>query len=50
MQKGMEFINNTNIKEDCLGKKKLHLGQRGKCFCKISVKVYKQRRLNQFFV
>ena len=28
MQKGIEFINNNNIKENFLGKKKLHLGQR----------------------
>ena len=29
IQKGIGFINNNNIKEDFLGKKKLHLGQRG---------------------
>ena len=29
MQKAVGFININNIKEDFLGKKKLHLGQRG---------------------
>ena len=29
MQKAIGFININNIKEDFLGKKKLHLGQRG---------------------
>ena len=29
IKKGIGFINNNNIKEDFLGKKKLHLGQRG---------------------
>ena len=29
MQKGIGFINSNNIKEDFLGKKKLHLDQRG---------------------
>ena len=29
MQKGIGFINNNNIKEDFLPKKKLNLGQRG---------------------
>ena len=29
MQKGIGFINNNNIKEEFLGKMKLHLSQRG---------------------